>query len=186
MIVWIMVGMLLVAVIWLIADVLQGLRAIDRKERYTPLPIEVWREFALSLDEPERTQMFALLYEGRYPLGAVMRCTEWLHHRAEWLRELRRTEKLNVPSEPGVYIVRVRGACKIGRASDVRGRLWGIQTCNPEPLEIIHIIWTEQAADVEQQLHQRYAHKRLAREWFILTDDDLAIIRRMSSVSGHQ
>lgn len=62
---------------------------------------------------------------------------------------------------------------KIGLSKNVPGRLESLQTGNPETLSLV---CTFPAIDVftkEQELHKRYEAKKITREWFKLTEEDI-------------
>lgn len=58
------------------------------------------------------------------------------------------------------------GVVKIGRAANVRKRLYGIQVGNPRLLKILHV--EEGAGDLEFQVHGFFRTERLQGEWFDL------------------
>ncbi|WP_433530315.1 GIY-YIG nuclease family protein [Micromonospora sp. CA-263727] len=84
---------------------------------------------------------------------------------------------------PGVYFIvafpdRFSDAApdriKIGRSSDVRRRLADLQTGNPGHLHLAHVIYepdADQRRAVEADLHDRFEHLRVNREWFHWIDD---------------
>lgn len=60
-------------------------------------------------------------------------------------------------------------AIKIGRAKDVQRRLKALQTSSPAHLKLIKVIQTDgaqEAHQLEQALHGKFAGLRLAGEWF--------------------
>jgi hypothetical protein len=81
-------------------------------------------------------------------------------------RERRRSERRarGVP-ERFVYVAAASdGTVKIGVASDVRSRLWGLNTGRPDPAVLV-ACWPGTEAD-EKEAHQLWAHLRVRGEWF--------------------
>ena len=74
-----------------------------------------------------------------------------------------------------VYLVRNdnNGMIKIGRSRAVEKRLKTLQTSNPFPLSLILTISTNNAPQVESNLHKIFRHKRVYGEWFNLSDQDI-------------
>ncbi len=72
------------------------------------------------------------------------------------------------PRPPDIYFVRAdspTGEIKIGKSTFPRGRLLSLQTGSAYPLEIVALI-PEGGDELEQELHVRFAHLRMAGEWF--------------------
>jgi hypothetical protein len=66
---------------------------------------------------------------------------------------------------------------KIGVSRNVRTRLRELQTGNPEPLSVEHVIpyaSAYKAYAVEDALQEQFAARRLAGEWFLFTPEALA------------
>lgn len=76
-----------------------------------------------------------------------------------------------------VYLLKAGPAYKIGIASDVKKRVYELQTGCPYPVEILGQWDHGEAFRLEQQLHSMFASKRLAGEWFALTEQDVETIR---------
>lgn len=149
---------------------------VRRLERMSPVPIETWQSFAASLDEPHRTQMFALIHEGRYPLGAVMQLAFWIKGRriASFARVATGKQSFrSLHDRPGVYVLACEERYKIGCSSKVRNRVHTIQTCNPFPIVVACVFYTEDYEQLEHRLHARFAMKRVSREWFALSKNDV-------------
>lgn len=62
------------------------------------------------------------------------------------------------------FISNGKGAIKIGSAMNLRKRLNGLQTSNPDKLEVLAAI--PALGQEEFDLHQKFAHLRLNGEWF--------------------
>jgi hypothetical protein len=74
-----------------------------------------------------------------------------------------------------VYFIldRYSNAVKIGKANVITERLPGLQTGNPNLLEVIHSIEcesVEHAEQLEKQLHRKYEHYHIRGEWFEYDD----------------
>ena len=72
------------------------------------------------------------------------------------------------PRRADVYFIRSdspTGEIKIGRSVYPQGRVKNLQTAHPFPLEIVGLI-PEGGEELEQELHERFAHLRLRGEWF--------------------
>jgi hypothetical protein len=78
-----------------------------------------------------------------------------------------------------VYILQGQGACKIGRARDIRKRVDTFSPNLPFPTRLIGTIQSDDCVTSEKQLHARFAAKRTNGEWFALTASDLKEIENM-------
>lgn len=74
-----------------------------------------------------------------------------------------------------IYIITDGTNYKIGHSSLPEHRLKWLQTGNSARLALIHIM--KGGRKLEGILHERYASKRLASEWFALTQEDLEEIK---------
>lgn len=81
----------------------------------------------------------------------------------------------------GVYLLRCGEHYKIGMSDNVSKRVKQIQTNSPHEVKHIHTIPTDNPSDLEQQLHTRFASKRVRGEWFALSDDDVSFICSLNS-----
>ena len=79
-----------------------------------------------------------------------------------------------------VYALECKGLYKIGKTDDLEKRVKSLETGNPFPMQVVHVIFTEQYHQVEGALHQMFAADRAKNEWFSLSVKDLAAIRSMS------
>jgi predicted GIY-YIG superfamily endonuclease len=77
-----------------------------------------------------------------------------------------------------VYLIRNNnnGQIKIGRSNNPERRLKTLLTSTTDDLEIIKTIPSNSASQMESNLHQKFRHKRINREWFALTEDDIKFI----------
>jgi hypothetical protein len=70
---------------------------------------------------------------------------------------------------PAVYFAQcgVDGPIKIGwTAGPVESRLRQLQVGSPEELRLLGILHTEEAAELERELHERFATYRVRGEWY--------------------
>lgn len=81
-----------------------------------------------------------------------------------------------------VYIIgdNVNKKFKIGSAKYPSTRLKQLQTGNPTKLVIVCRITTDNMEFLEKELHLKYQHRKIVREWFLLTWNDLADLRALS------
>jgi Meiotically up-regulated gene 113 len=80
-----------------------------------------------------------------------------------------------------VYIIRCGEAHKIGAAYDVQKRLEELSTAAPAPLVLVHSIPSRRHYDFEDRLHAKYNAQKIHREWFLLTEADLAWLRSLTN-----
>jgi len=79
-----------------------------------------------------------------------------------------------------VYFIKdpVTRLIKIGKTSDLNGRLRTLkQKCGGD-LELIHSIESEDSCALEKQMHNHFDNKKVIGEWFDLSDDDLVGIKK--------
>lgn len=83
-----------------------------------------------------------------------------------------------------VYLIRDGGIYKIGASGCPARRI--AEVASPKAV-LVHVIPSANAYQVERALHRRFAHCRIAgrsREWFKLTDHDVASICRLVTVAS--
>lgn len=81
------------------------------------------------------------------------------------------------PKSPGrwrTYIVEAvgQGIVKIGKSRDIEKRVSALQTSNPHRLRLLKVF----DADIESELHERFAVFRRAGEWFSFADPIKALL----------
>lgn len=76
-----------------------------------------------------------------------------------------------------IYVITNRARYKIGKTTNLSQRLKGLQTSNPDPLEIVFECEVRGYDIVEKLLHEKYADKRTGGEWFNLSEIDIQEIR---------
>lgn len=81
-----------------------------------------------------------------------------------------------------VYFIRCgeRGPIKIGRASDVRRRLDGLQAANHQELRLLAA--TRNLS--EKDLHRRFRRFRIRGEWFRVSRDLVSVITSITELPG--
>jgi hypothetical protein len=79
-----------------------------------------------------------------------------------------------------VYLLRhgSRREYKIGRTNNPMRREGEIRVELPYRIEPVHVIATDDPAEIEAYWHRRFAEKRLKNEWFALTSDDVRAFKR--------
>lgn len=78
-----------------------------------------------------------------------------------------------------VYLIKCNEFCKIGHTFNLDNRLNSLQTGNPYNLEITFSLKHPKAEEVEFYLQEKFLEKKVLREWFKLSDDDIVDIKRM-------
>lgn len=83
----------------------------------------------------------------------------------------------NVTTNPGyVYLVKAvypERIYKIGKSSEPKKRLKKMGVKLPFPIEVMHLIRTDDMSKCERALHIEYDDKRLEGEWFELDERDV-------------
>lgn len=94
--------------------------------------------------------------------------------------------KTSVPLQKGyVYLIRAiepNSHYKIGLSKEPVTRIEKLDVKLPFPVEVIHLIKTDNMRGLELSLHEKYADKRVNGEWFALTDADVLEIRAMKGI----
>ncbi len=98
----------------------------------------------------------------------------------QWARGVDRQELARKNKNRCVYILECRGLYKIGKTGDLQKRTKSMQTANPFPMQLMHVIFTERHDQVEHALHLIFAENRERDEWFNLGLRDLAAIKSWS------
>ena len=85
------------------------------------------------------------------------------------------------PAGGFVYVLREPfGRVKIGMTQHVKQRFDQLNTASAYDLEIVIVLESENALQVERYLQRRFAAKRVRLEWFDLDTEDIAYIRQGS------
>jgi hypothetical protein len=89
------------------------------------------------------------------------------------------TYALTVSALSFVYFIQVGdcGAIKIGRSRSPQARMQTLQTANPETLRLRGVI--PGGVELEQHMHERFAHLRISGEWFAPGGDLVACMQHV-------
>lgn len=71
-------------------------------------------------------------------------------------------------------------AFKIGRAKNPLDRTKTLAIQLPYPVEVIHVIASENYVETESELHDAFKNRRLNGEWFRLTEGDIKYLKSKS------
>lgn len=96
----------------------------------------------------------------------------------------RRTSRVQEPAERVkglVYVIRnIVGMCKIGHTNDLEKRMGDHRRQYlGQQLDIVLTRTVDDRYKAETKLHRHFAAKRVYREWFDLTPDDIETIKAM-------
>lgn len=84
-----------------------------------------------------------------------------------------------------VYLIQSpQGAYKIGKTRNPESRFQTFGLTLPFEIEYVCVIKTNLMSNLEKELHERFAHKRLRGEWFQLEPNDVSYI--MSLAANHE
>lgn len=83
-----------------------------------------------------------------------------------------------------LYLIRSGDHVKIGVANDLDKRLKGIATGNPFPVTVISYFQADDAARIEDLLHEHFAPKRHKLEWFNLDENDIKVAETICVHNG--
>jgi hypothetical protein len=83
--------------------------------------------------------------------------------------------------KPGViYLLSAAGKYKIGRTTgELPRRISQIQQSVPWPLTLEHSFPSDDTVAEEKKLHDKFASKRVAGEWFALSENDVKYIKTL-------
>lgn len=78
-----------------------------------------------------------------------------------------------------IYLIRDTGTgyCKIGKSDNVEKRLSGLQTGNPNKLEVVTSYYSGNAVLAEKQLHRAFSKSRYRGEWFDLSYEQIRSLK---------
>jgi len=84
-----------------------------------------------------------------------------------------------------VYVIQhEHGYVKIGRTNNLSERLQALQIGSPYHLDVIGIITTDVAAEVESAIHDEFADKCVRGEWFNLNYHEISELLAMCEIGG--
>lgn len=128
--------------------------------------------------------------------------TKWEKERKQKEKEAKKKERLKksgivykdkkrTKKADQVYIIGMDGdgvddVYKIGVSNNPKKRLQALNTSNPFPLKMIHRFVADKAADAEAQLHAMFAESRTSGEWFRLTPEQVANLKRITEFRDGQ
>ena len=77
-----------------------------------------------------------------------------------------------------VYLIKEKhtDSYKIGKSTDVKRRLNGLQVANPNELKLVGYYWSDEAKKEESQFKADYKDKNIRGEWFKLNGCDVVSI----------
>ena len=106
-------------------------------------------------------------------------CLELAFREYEFYLERKKLSKYIRPSLDGyVYFIcdpNLPNEVKIGRARDVDKRIATFNTGRPRNLKIIRKIYSGDYKTFESNIHNYFKSKRIKREWFEITKDELVV-----------
>lgn len=80
---------------------------------------------------------------------------------------------------PGfVYVAQAGDDYKIGRSAEPKTRVKALRGLSGESVRLVLSVASDDAVDLENELHVRYRDKHIQGEWFGLSSDDLGDIER--------
>ena len=93
---------------------------------------------------------------------------------------------VSAPQHHGyVYIVQAdNGLFKIGKARKPKERVQQLGIKLPYELDVVLLLESGDYSKLEATLHQRFASKRVAGEWFALDEKDLQVIKEMGNAAS--
>lgn len=84
-----------------------------------------------------------------------------------------------------VYLMRSKNdKYKIGFSKDPKKRLKSLQNDTPFELECLRVIQTDDMKGLERDMHEYYKSKRVAGEWFDLSQEDISYFMNYEVVSN--
>lgn len=108
-------------------------------------------------------------------------CATFILEALEREKAERRAEMRQSPTYGFVYLIQSpTGSYKIGRTRNPNNRMrtFGVQL--PFEVDYVCVIETGDMYQLERQLHQQFANKRINGEWFLLDAQDVASIQGMA------
>ncbi len=85
-----------------------------------------------------------------------------------------------------VYLIACQDYFKIGIANNVPNRLAQLYTGNPFDMKVVVVYGFENAEAIERSLHQRFRHKRVRGEWFVLSENEIEVLKSVCELLGGQ
>lgn len=85
-----------------------------------------------------------------------------------------------------IYVIQSQGLYKIGMTGNLADRLKAFKTSLPGGMRPIRTKLVDHAGKAETFLHEKFAGKRLNGEWFNLSEEDVAWIKKWDGIYEHQ
>src|SRR5690242_18538642 len=80
-----------------------------------------------------------------------------------------------------VYLLQSpKGAYKIGKSVNPKSRFQTFKLSLPFEVEYVCVIQTNRMSDLERELHERFASKKINGEWFDLSTEDVQYIKSLA------
>ena len=97
------------------------------------------------------------------------------------MKSLGHSLRISMADRTLVYLIQSLNYYKIGMTSNLPRRLSSFKTANPNIQLIAKSKWMNRTAAIwlESSLHTKYAHKRIAGEWFELGSKDVDDLTRL-------
>ena len=83
---------------------------------------------------------------------------------------------------PAVYLLKCNDRYKIGRTTNLSKRFFAKVGMCPYPIQLIWYFYINEHAVLEKSLHRIFKEKRIHYEWFLLSDDDVESIKKITSI----
>jgi hypothetical protein len=123
---------------------------------------------------PHLSYLFRWLSDGGFPMWSSL---DLLQSTYELVREEDKTRY------GFVYLLEgTNGWHKIGRSKQPLTRIEKLGVVLPFPIEIKHLIETDDMFAAESRLHQIFSHRRGNGEWFQLTEDEIKLICSLNEI----
>jgi len=148
---------------------------------FARIQIEQFKELYERQTWPEPEEAFARL--NQYAQEIVLRenLYDELVKKYKRVREAKRKNcesRKRIPNETGtVYVIRSKYGCKIGSTKNIKSRRQLFAVKLPFSWELVYQAECENYRDIERELHQHFADKRLNGEWFDLDETDIEYIK---------
>lgn len=99
--------------------------------------------------------------------------------------DLSEIKRMRREKEGYVYLIRAiepQSHYKIGLSKNPVTRIESLDVILPYPVEVIHLIKTDNMRGLEKSLHKQFEDKRVNGEWFALADADVQAICAMKGI----
>lgn len=145
-----------------------------RDPRY---PLDQWMAYAVALPAEERAPVIRAIMQREFTFGLKLAFLQW--RRTQQRTRVQPPKRAPLHTGPGVYVLTDGQYYKIGQSGNVQARVQGLNTANPIDLIVHCVFWCDNPAALERELHERFATRRMRREWFALNTADLAALAHL-------